>query len=307
MRYTLKQLAVFDAIASLGNVSAAADQLALTQSATSMSLSQLEKMLGKPLFERVGRRMVLTYWGQWLRPKARALLADARQIELGFAGQHLVSGEIRVGASQTSAHHLVPELISKVDRDFPEVRIALSVENTEHVIDGVRSHDFELGIIEGRCDDGELAQQTWCTDHLVIVASPQHPYAQQESISMGQLEQAQWVLREPGAGTRAIFDTAIHRHIDTLRVRHVYEQISTLKTLVKQGPYLTCLPALDVARAVERGELTILQVPELNMTRRLSFIWRRDAADHPIRHCLLSEALRLERVRKLNPLGPSRY
>ena len=137
MRYTLKQLAVFDAIANQGTVSAAAEHLSLTQSATSMSLSQLEKMLGKPLFDRVGKRMLLTHWGQWLRPKAKALLSDAQQIELGFAGQHLISGEITVGASQTAAHHLVPELISKIDKDFPEVRMRVEVENTEHVIDGV--------------------------------------------------------------------------------------------------------------------------------------------------------------------------
>ncbi|SHH21557.1 LysR substrate-binding domain-containing protein [Ferrimonas marina] len=299
MRYTLKQLAVFDAIASRGSVSLAAEQLSLTQSATSMSLSQLEKMLGKPLFERVGKRMVLTHWGQWLRPKAKGLLGQAEQIQLGFSGQHLVSGNISVGASQTSAHHLVPDLISKTDKDFPEVRIQLEVENTEHVIEGVLDHRYQLGIIEGRCDDSRLLQQTWCNDQLAVVAGPHHPYARLKSVSLGQLEQAEWVLREQGAGTRAIFDAAIHGHIDNLNVRHEYEQISILKTLVQQGPYLSCLPVLDVERAIERDELVALKVPELNMTRRLSFIWRRESADNPVRNCLLTEGKRLERVRAL--------
>ncbi|MFA0071411.1 LysR family transcriptional regulator, partial [Vibrio breoganii] len=92
MRYSLKQLAVFDAVADSGSVSQAADRLALTQSATSMSLAQLEKMLGRPLFERQGKQMALTHWGMWLRPKAKRLLQDAQQIEMGFYEQHLLSG-----------------------------------------------------------------------------------------------------------------------------------------------------------------------------------------------------------------------
>lgn len=84
MRYSLKQLAVFDAVADCGSVSQAADKLALTQSATSMSLAQLEKMLGTSCFERQGKQMALTHWGMWLRPKAKRLLQDAQQIEMGF-------------------------------------------------------------------------------------------------------------------------------------------------------------------------------------------------------------------------------
>ncbi len=131
MRYSLKQLAVFEAIAATGSVSRAADQLALTQSATSMALSQLEKLLGRPLFERQGKQMQLTYWGAWLRPKARQLLFDAQQIEAGFDGQHIISGDIALIASQTAAEHLIPDLISIIDSDFPELRIDFTVKNTQ--------------------------------------------------------------------------------------------------------------------------------------------------------------------------------
>ncbi|MBY6188664.1 LysR family transcriptional regulator [Marinobacter hydrocarbonoclasticus] len=299
MKYTLKQLMVFDAIATLGSVSQAADKLALTQSATSMSLSQLEKMLGHPLFERVGKRMILTHWGQWLRPKARGLISDARQIELGFSGQHLLSGEIRLGASQTGAEHLVPELISRIDSDFPEIRVKVDVANTEAVIEGVLKHRFQLGVIEGRCDDARIAQHTWCYDHLAVVVGKHHPYAQLDRISLTQLEQAKWVLRERGAGTRAIFDSALHGLIDNLNVRHEYEQVSILRALVANGNYLSCLPYLEVEAAVARGELVCLKVPELNMERRLSFIWRADSAAHPLRDCLMAEARHIQKRRAL--------
>ncbi|OOE80901.1 MULTISPECIES: LysR substrate-binding domain-containing protein [Salinivibrio] len=298
MRYSLKQLAVFEAIAAMGSVSRAADHLALTQSATSMALSQLEKLLGRPLFERQGKQMQLTYWGAWLRPKARQLLFDAQQIEAGFDGQHIISGDIALIASQTAAEHLIPDLISIIDSDFPELRIDFTVKNTQKVIDSVRRYQHDLGIIEGRCDDSRLKQQVWCHDHLVVVAAKHHPYAQRDQVSLAQLEQAQWVLREPGAGTRHSFDSAIHGVIEDLDVRREYEQVPVLRTLVANSNYLSCLPYLDVEKWLAREELVALNVPELNMRRTLSFIWRADAADNPLRDCIIREAIRMTKARR---------
>ncbi|GAA5217311.1 LysR substrate-binding domain-containing protein [Corallincola platygyrae] len=303
MRYTLKQLAVFEAVASYESVSMAAKKLALTQSAASMALNQLEKLLGEPLFDRNGKRMSLTPWGQWLRPRAKKLLFDAQQIELGFTGQQLISGELALGASQTSAEHLVPHLISKIDSDFPELRINVEVENTENVIQGVLAHDYQLGVIEGRCDDARVHQEVWVHDQLVVVAALNHPYAKYDRVSLAQLEQAKWVLREPGAGTRRIFNSAIHGLIDNLDVWREYEHVPILKNMVVNGAYLSCLPYLDVVKAIERKKLVALNVPELNMARTLSFIWRKDAGENSLRECILSEAKWLAK-RGFNGLMP---
>lgn len=293
MRYSLKQLAVFDAVADFGSVSAAADQLALTQSATSMSLAQLEKMLGRPLFERQGKQMALTHWGMWLRPKAKRLLQDAQQIEMGFYDQHLLSGEIRLGASQTPAEHLVPDLISIIDSDFPEIRIELGVRSTQSVIEGILDYKYDLGIIEGRCDDNRIHQEVWCRDHLCVVASAHHPFAKREVVSLAQLEQAKWVLREQGSGTRSIFDSAIHKLIADLDVWREYEHVPVLRSLVANGSYLTCLPYLDVERFIQSGQLVALNVPQLSMERTLSFIWRAEMAENPLAECIRREGLRM--------------
>ncbi|WCE31333.1 LysR substrate-binding domain-containing protein [Vibrio sp. SCSIO 43137] len=293
MRYSLKQLTVFEAVADSGSVSLAAEKLSLTQSATSMSLAQLEKMLGRPLFERQGKRMALTHWGVWLRPKAKRLLQDAQQIELGFVEQHLISGEIRLGASQTPAEHLVPDLISTIDNDFPEIRINLGVQSTKGVIDSVLNYHYDLGIIEGRCDDSRIHQEVWCRDHLTVVVAAHHPFAKSESVSLAQLEQAKWVLREIGSGTRKIFDSSIHHLISDLDVWREYEHVPVLRSMVANGSYLTCLPYLDVARYIESGKLVALNVPELKMERTLSFIWRADMAENPLADCIKREGQRM--------------
>lgn len=293
MRYSLKQLAVFEAVAHAGSVSLAADKLALSQSATSMSLAQLEKILGHPLFERQGKRMALTHRGIWLRPKAKRLLQDAREIESGFLEQHLLSGEIGICASQTPAEHLVPELISIIDKDFPEIRVHLDVKRTSDVISGLLKYNFELGVIEGRCDDSRIHQHVWCRDHLTVVVGANHPFALKKTISMAQLEQAQWVLREAGSGTRKFFDSSIHNFVDGLRVWREYEHIPVIRTMVENGPYVTCLPYLDVEEYIKNGTLVALNVPELKMERTLSFVWRADMKDNPLVDCIKREGVRM--------------
>ncbi|RJG40330.1 LysR substrate-binding domain-containing protein [Motilimonas pumila] len=298
MRYSLKQMAVFDAVADLESVSAAAKKLALTQSAVSMSLSQLESLLDRPLFIRQGNRLVLSHWGAWLRPKAKQLLQDAKQIELGLHDQQLISGSLRVGASQTAAEHLIPDLISRVDTDFPELRIELMVDNTEHVIDGLLNYDFDLGIIESRNDDSRIHQETWLDDHLVVIAAAHHPFARHETVHLAQLEQAKWVLREQGSGIRQIFDGAVHGLIDNLNVWKEYEQVKVLKTLVKNSHYLSCIPYLDAEQAIKDGDIVALHTPQLDLRRTLAFIWRYDSGENPLRSCVLSAAKRLVRRRE---------
>lgn len=293
MKYTLKQLAVFDAVASQESVSAAARNLSMTQSAVSMSLSQFENVLDRPLFIRQGNRLTLSHWGRWLRPKAKRLLQDALQIELGLHDQQVISGSFTLSVSQTFAEHLLPSLISKIDTNFPELRIELTVENTDHVVNGVINHDHEMGIIEGRNDDNRIYQENLLEDHLVIISSVFHPYANHNKVNLAQLEQAKWILREQGAGTRRIFDGAVHGLIENVNVYKEYESVAVIKSLVQNGTYLGCLPYLDVVGEVEKGKLVILPTPELNMTRNLAFIWRKDIGDNPLRECIISEAKRL--------------
>lgn len=299
MRYSLKQLAVFDAVADSGSVSQAAQKLSLTQSATSMSLAQLEKILCRPLFERKGKRLLLTHWGCWLRPKAKRLLHDAKQIETGFYDQHLLSGEIRIGVSQTPAEHLIPNLISNIDTDFPQIRISLCVERTNTVISKLLDHRYELGIIEGRCDDHRLNQLHWCTDHLIIVGSAHHPFSRLKQVSMAQLEQAKWVLREPGSGTRTAFESAIYTHVSKLDVWREYEYVQVIRHMVANGLYLSCLPYLDVVEDIEKGTLVALNVPEIDISRSLSFVWRADMPENPLVDCIKREGLRMLKRRPL--------
>ncbi len=299
MKFSLKQLAVFDAICETGSVSLAADKLSLTQSATSMSLAQLEKVLGRPLFERHGKRMSLTHWGMWLQPRAKQLLQDAKHIEMGFGDQQIVSGLLRVSSSQTPAEYLMPELIAFLNNKYPELRLDFSVYSTHNVVSELLNYQCDLGVIEGRCDAQRLIQQEWCKDKLVIVCSAQHPYARQSEVSLAMLESSSWVLREQGSGTRAVFDSAISPHIQHLNVWREYDFVPVIKSLVMNSECLSCLPYLEVKKSVDTGQLAILNTPELQIERTLSFVWRVDSKDNPLIDCIRQEGMEMMQGRSL--------
>ncbi|RKF13283.1 LysR family transcriptional regulator [Alginatibacterium sediminis] len=293
LRFTLKQLQVFVAVAQQNNVGKAAQKLALSQSAVSMSLSQLESALGQSVFERHGKRLQLNHWGVWLRPRAQRILSEAQHLELGFAGQQLISGEMPIGVSQTIAECLLPDVIGRLDQQYPQLRVEVSVSNSELVVDGLLEHRFALGIIEGNCFDSRLEQALWCDDELVIVAGKQHALAQVENVKMAQLAKARWVLRESGSGTREIFQSAVNGRIKNLKVWREYSHVPTLIKLVEQGSYLSCLPKRSVEQTLESGQLVQLQGHELEMLRRFSFVWLKSSGNSPLRDCVIQTAREL--------------
>ncbi|GAB1621649.1 LysR substrate-binding domain-containing protein [Agarivorans aestuarii] len=292
-RFSLKQLSVFVSIAETHSVSVAAQQLAMTQSAASMALNQLETGLGQKLFERQGKRLRLNHWGHWLRPRAKRVLMESQHIMQGFAGQQVISGELSVGASQTIAEYFLAQIIAGLDKSYPDLAISPQISNTEAVIAGLVDYRLQLGIIEGHCSDSRITQQVWCEDQLVVVAGKQHPLAELEQVNLSRLSRARWVLRETGSGTRDIFNGAIHGKITKLKVWREYSHVPSLVALVADGAYLSCLPLRSVEQAIKAGELIALNTPDLDMRRSFNFVWRKDSSQNPLRDCFIEHAMSL--------------
>lgn len=160
MHYTLRQLEVFVAVAQHESVSHAARALAMSQSATSTALAELERQFDCQLLDRIGKRLKLNALGFQLLPKAVALLDRGEEIEELLRGQKGV-GTLDVGATLTIGNYLATLLISDFMQRHPGSRVRLAVRNTRHIIEGVRQHSLDLGLIEGQCDDDMIISQPW--------------------------------------------------------------------------------------------------------------------------------------------------
>lgn len=147
MHITLRQLEVFAEVHKSGSTTQASQMLALSQSAVSAALTDLEGQLGVQLFDRVGKRLVVNEHGRLLYPRALALLERALEIEQLFRGDN---GAIRVYASSTIGNYIMPEIIARYRHDFPDLPVELSVGNSLDVINAVADLRVDFGLIEGR-------------------------------------------------------------------------------------------------------------------------------------------------------------
>jgi DNA-binding transcriptional LysR family regulator len=218
MRFTLRQLQVFVAVAQQESVSRAALTLNLSQSAASTSITELERQCSCQLFDRAGKRLSLNALGKQLLPQAVALLDQAKEIEDLLNGKSGF-GSLAVGATLTIGNYLATLLIGSFMQRHPESQVKLHVQNTANIVQQVAHYEIDLGLIEGDCSHPDIEVQSWVEDELVVFCAPQHPLAQRGSASMEELTHEAWILREQGSGTRLTFDQAMRHHRSALNIR----------------------------------------------------------------------------------------
>ncbi|MEX2468850.1 MAG: LysR substrate-binding domain-containing protein [Pseudohongiellaceae bacterium] len=275
MHFTLKQLQVFLAVASHENVSRAAVELALSQSATSTALKELEQRFGLVLFDRIGKRLQLNESGRLFRPRAAALMAQARELDSAML-QHSEVGEFRVGATLTIGNYLAIPILARFVQEHPGARVQLDVANTATVARKVQNFELDIGLIEGELQEPDLESSWWRDDELCLFCAPDHPWAGRGPLSDADLLAAEWIVRETGSGTRQAFDRAMTGLLPRLNVRLELQHTEGIKRAVEAGLGLGCLSTLTLKDAFARGSLVPLTAPQRNWTRQFYFILHRE-------------------------------
>jgi DNA-binding transcriptional LysR family regulator len=251
---TLEQLRIFVAVAEKQHVTQAARELNLTQSATSAAVAALEERYNIKLFDRVGRGILLTHTGRTFLSEARAVLARARSAEqalrdiAGLKGAKLV-----IAASQTVANYWLPSRLQAFQAAHPGVNVSVRIANTERVAADVRESVADIGFVEGNIDDGTLAARRIDGDALVVVVGARHPFAKLKRLPAGWMTQTPWILREPGSGTRAMFELALRRRgfrLADLTVQLELASNEAIRTAVESGLCATAISDLVVGKSI---------------------------------------------------------
>jgi|TARA_B110000495_G_scaffold151282_1_gene134263 DNA-binding transcriptional LysR family regulator len=289
MRFTLKQLQVFLAVASHENVSLAADELAMSQSAASTSLKGLEHRFGLRLFDRIGKRLQLNDQGNTLRSKAAALIAGATELENSLLDASDI-GELKVGATLTIGNYLAIGIMAAFMKEHPTAKVNLNVQNTASIAAKVRNFELDIGLIEGELQEADLDVNYWREDELALFCAPDHPLATRNEIQDEDLLSADWIIREKGSGTRQAFDRAMTGILSNLKLRLELQHTEGIKRAVEAGLGIGCLSKITLAEAFKRGSLVPLACPHRNWTRQFYFILRRQKfLSHGVRswmeHC----------------------
>lgn len=262
---TLEQLRIFVTVADLLHFTRAAESLGLSQPAVSAAIAALEAEHGLRLFDRIGRRVEMTAAGDLLRIEARAILRkveDAGSMLAELTG--LTRGALRLAASQTVGHHWLPPRLARFAAAFPGIRVDLSIGNTQDVADAVRDGRAELGLAEGAVSDPTVMTETIPGDRLLLLAGRDHPWAMEGAGGMASpadLAAARWILREPGSGTRALFERAIRAvGLDpaALTVALTLPDGALIRHALLAGLGVSVLSDLVVADALRDGRVVAL-------------------------------------------------
>lgn len=276
MRLSLRQLHIFCAIAQHGSTTHAAVAVSLSQSATSAALNELESTLDTRLFDRVGKRLVLNDNGKALLPQARRMLENAQQIENSFLGDGELKTRLRVGCSTTIGNYILPLILGELRQSAPQLRVDVDMANSMAIARKVADFEIDMGLIEGPCHLPELSAEPWLVDELLIVAGHRHVLAQKQQVTLDDLRSAEWLLREPGSGTREEVEQLLLRHLHDLAETRQIGSSEAIKHTLAQGIGISCLSRWVVADLLASKALVELSHELPVLTRRFFIIRHRD-------------------------------
>lgn len=273
----LRDLKYFIALAETRHFGQAAARSYVSQPTLSGQIKKLEAELGVALFERTRKTVALTVLGEALLPRARRAVEEAEALaQLARAGRDPLAGPLRLGAIPTLSPYLVPLVLAPLKRKYPQVKLVLTEELTERLLERLRRHEIDAALIATPVKDAELATRALFDEPFWLALPRKHPLYTQDTITRHDLdqldllllaeghclaEQAMEVCRRPSraqAGEQADLRAA---------------SLDTLLQLVGAGMGATLVPALAL-RSAGAGVVTRpLEVPDAY--RRVSLVWRR--------------------------------
>lgn len=282
LRLTLRQLQIFVAVAQTGSTTAAGAAIALSQSATSGAVNELERLLSLQLFDRTGKRLLLNDNGRALLPRAQALLQSAHEVERMAHDSSAQLQSLRIGASSTIGNHVLPPLLAAFlghsPRAAPDWSSSVAIGNSADICARVASFDLDIGLIEGQCHEPTLAATPWLQDELLLVAAPHSlPDAHRNARwSHAQLRDAVWLLRESGSGTREAADHALLAHLHQYRRVIELGSSEAIQHAAAAGLGMACLSRWVVQDFLQSGRLQVLRTKLPPIHRQCYWVVHRD-------------------------------
>lgn len=269
-------LKVFITVADKKNFSKAAKALNLTQPAISFQIQTLEQYYQTMLFDRVNRHVKLTEAGELLLEYALSMNDLQSQLERKM--QQLtghVKGTLMIGASRTVGEYIMPYIICAFKNEYTDVDITLEIYNTKHVEELVLSNHLDVGLVESQVKHDELMFQSILEDELVIVVPITHPWAEREEVTLDDLAGEPFIIREPGSGSRLVFEQALidaEFDVESLNIIMEIGNITAIKSAIISGLGISVMSKWAARDMVEGKMASIVRIKDLKMPRRFNIL-----------------------------------
>lgn len=271
---TLRQLKVFEAVATHLSFSRAAEALHLTQPAVSMQIQALAELAGLPLFEQMGKKIYLTAAGEELLRHARGVALQLREAEEALAAiRGIEGGRLTLGVVST-AKYFAPRLLVAFRHRHPHGQLHLVVSNRGNIVRQLADNEIDLAIMGVPPRDFETVAAVFANHPLVIIAPPGHPLAGKRSLEPADLVGEPFLIRESGSGTRSAMERFFGER--GIGLPHVIEMGSneTIKQAVMAGMGLAFISEHTIGLELAAGRIVELAVAGTPVVRQWYVVHR---------------------------------
>jgi DNA-binding transcriptional LysR family regulator len=259
-------------VVASGHLTNVAKEMNLSQSAISMSIKELENILGRPVFDRINKKLVLNEVGRAFHKEIDPIFKKLSDIEYEFQNSEN-KGMIRVGASTTIVDYLMPSIICSYMSSYPDVKITLKEGNTKEITNMIQNGEIDVGFVEGFVSGSDIIKEKIGVDELIVVTS-------QEKLAkpcyIDELAEKRWVLREEGSGTREVFLNYIKEKVDHLNIFFELGHTESIKSILMNRECLTCISKISVESELREGKLYHVPVKNFECKRDFLMIYHKD-------------------------------
>jgi DNA-binding transcriptional LysR family regulator len=272
----IDQLKTFLEVCRQKSFSRAAEKIHVTQPSISAQIRSLENYLGHRLLERGGGKVTLTAAGRVFEPFAENCLSRLNHMVMTLADlERLPRGALTVSANDSTALYVLPVFFSKFRRQYP--RVALNIVRAERTksLELVLDREVEFGVVSLPLKDKRLHVEVIHTDEFVLVVPANHPLAGLESASLKQVAQHRLLLLKQGR-RREHLDELFAQEKLCPRIAMELDSNELLKRLILKDMGIGFLPKINVLDEERSGTLKIVPIENVNISRELALISRKD-------------------------------
>ena len=268
MHLTLQQLRLFEAVSRLGSFTRAAEELCITQPAVSIQIKRLEDQVGLPLFEHVGKKNISTTAGKETYAASQDILNRIKTYENSIEElKGIVKGTLQI-CVVTTAKYFLPDLLGSFLQQYPEVEPKLKFTNRARVIERLMNNDDDFVVMGKTPSDDNFEAYPFLNNILGIVAHADHPLANKKNITIEELANQRFLIRESGSGTRHVFDRYLNKRNVKIEPYMELGSSEAIKQAVMAGLGIAVLSLHSVQLEREVNKLTVLDVEGFPLKRR---------------------------------------
>ncbi|WP_227937692.1 selenium metabolism-associated LysR family transcriptional regulator [Alkalihalobacillus deserti] len=281
-----EQLKTFLVVSEKKSFSETAKSLFMSQPTITSQIKSLEKNLNTTLFERSTKHVKLTPSAKVLYRYGKEIINLTESAEkeiLNLCGQ--IHGQLEISCSLTIGENLLPHLLGRFKNAYPLIEISIDISNTTHILQRIKNHSLDLGMIEAPVEDPDLILEPFMEDELVIIAKPDFFYKEKLNITQEELTKLPLILREKGSGTRTVMTQHLIKNglnPDKLNIFLEMGSTEAVKSAVEAGLGVSIISRNAIKKELRLNSLKTYNLKGISLSRHFYIVCRRDTVLKPI-------------------------